>query len=369
MNYDFIVRSKDTKTEILNSLNVLVPITDDYVLGFICRQLEYGIYDLRIYLENNGEITKIYQEKYHGYNADKIKKLLVSTDDRYWNFGLEGYRNEERNGETNPTNEDSDAAYIRQLKKSITPINGKKYAKEYYTFNERRELRKLNYYNYCWDPDNSYTLFEYLLARASNREKMSFKKIKLITLGYKEYEEKISSNVLYYSEYFLSDDIIEKIHELSLLDANTSKQLVDIKKMIEEEQEEFNRICEITANKKQENINTILETEKIKYMISNGISLQEAFYYIDKDAQNMKQNILNCYLSIENKTENLEFEEKTIRIAKYLSENVEKRYVETVIDHVLINDDSLDMSNLSDDILNHISFLKLELRGGKNVEN
>lgn len=366
MSYDFSIHDKCAKETILENLKVLVPVIDNYTLGFKCTQQEYGMYQIKIFLDNPNESTLIYSERYYGYNIDKIKKLLVSTDDKYWNFGLESYRKEVVNNEnvesSNSNNEISE--YIKEIKNETRPLDGKKYLK-YYPYKERIELKKLGYYKYC----NSSNLFEFLLARASNYGIMDFKKLKLITLGFGEYKNNISDNVLFYSEYFLSADVIEKIHELSLLDASTKNKLFDIKKMISDEQDEFNRICEITTNKKQENINKLLEAEKIKYMISNGLSLQEAFYYVDKNAQEMKQNVLNCYLSLTNNDDISGYTDRVKNISDYLFKNAQKKDIETIIDHVLINADNFNDENLSDDVLNHISFIKIMLRGEKNEQS
>ena len=95
-------------------------------------------------------------------------------------------------------------------------------------------------------------------------------------------------------------------------------------------------------------------------MDKNGISLTEAFYQIDKEAQNKRKDILNCYIKLSN-NEEVDFPEDITFMAKYLLENIEKRFVEKIIDLVLMDTD-LSTEDLSDNYLNHISYLKLKIR-------
>lgn len=369
MRYDFEVKdNKDVKEMILTRLNALVPVEKKYSIGFYCVLSDYGRYYVKAYLIKEGESIKIYEsDYYHNDSSDQIKKLVCLSDDPIWDMGLKAYRSE-KSDYVEPV-DDPSVTELRDAKNRIASlhgINGVKYAKKHFTFQERRELKKMGYYNYVSN-SGAYTFFEKILQNASNGEKISLKKINILLLGVKDYNAGKSNNVLYYCENFLSEDVLEKIYELSLLDSKTSNELLNIKEMIESEREEYNRICEITANKKKKDINTLLETEKIQYMVNNGISLQEAFYQVDKFAQAKKEKILNCYLNIVNNNDISNVSEDIVYIAKYLNDNIEKRDIETIIDYVLIDDDSIiDTTKLNNEYLNHISFLKLKIRSEKN---
>lgn len=368
-NYDFVLsKDKEAMGDLLKSLKVLEPVDKNYKLGFQCILGEYGKYYVKITLFTVNDSVKIYESDYiFSENSTKIKKLLQVSGDVYWNRGLEIYRKTLDNSpKQEKTQEEKmledELSKIKQYK----GIGGRRYAKKHYSLKERLELSSLGYYNFV--DGTSYTLFEKILERASNNERMSFDKIKILTKGYNDYENKISYNILFYSVHFLSDQVLEKLYELSLLDSKTSNNLINIKEIIDKEEAEYNRICEITANKKQADINSILETEKIKYMISNGISLQDAFYYVDAKAQESKKDILNAYLRLaKNEAENTEaIDENIAYIANYLLNNVQKKDVEDVIDYVLMDEKNYDLTLLPEDIQNHVSFLKL-MKGDKNV--
>lgn len=359
MNYHFVIKNTESKESILNELNILIPTNDNYKLGFKLKIYDYSYYVI-IHLIKGEERNEIYTSQYYYENLSstisKVSNLLIESQDKIWNYGLEKYREET----TGTQKEETESEKLEKEIKKYRALDGRKYAK-LYSFNERKELKKIGYYKIVIDPwIGGNTFFEKILAKASKYEKMDFKKLKLLTLGYYDYAHGKSNNILLYAEYFLSADTIEKIRELSILDANTSVDLFDVKKMIEEEEKEYNRICEITAQKKEIDLKQSLENEHIKYMVKNGISLTEAFYQIDKDAQTKKKNILNCYIKLSN-NENVDFSEDIIFIAKYLLENVEKRFVEKVIDLVLMDVD-LNTEELSDNNLNHISYLKLKIR-------
>ena len=70
--------------------------------------------------------------------------------------------------------------------------------------------------------------------------------------------------------------------------------------------------------------------------------------------------VLNCYIKLSN-NEEVDFPEDITFMAKYLLENIEKRFVEKIIDLVLMDTD-LSTEDLSDNYLNHISYLKLKIR-------
>lgn len=372
MNYDFKLENRKYKEAILHDMGVLIPTTDNYYLGFALRESEYSSYTVKIFLDKaDGESTRIYSKSYYNTSGSvtRMQRLLVLSDDDYWNYGLEGYRKQLENKDgTESSNENNEVdQYIQELKENVKPISGMKYIKKYYTYSQRNELRRYDFYDFC--AGNNYTLFEYLLSRASNGEKMDFKKLLLITIGYGEYQKdkKHNDNVLYYSQYFLNAENIEKIREISSIDATTVNKLMDIKAFIENERNEYNRVCKITVDRKHEELEASLEADRIRYMVSNGISLQDAFYYVDKAAQKKKEEILDYYLKLVKKDETLIESELNLHqqdilyIAKYLVENIEKRYVETVIDNVLMKDHSNDYWGLSKDIQNHISFLKLNM--------
>lgn len=369
MRYDFELKeSKEDMANLLTNLNVLVPVGNKYSIGFICTTGDYSRYYIRIYLDRGNESVKIYESDYlYNENKDQIKKMVCMSDDHYWNTGLSIYRKEK----TEQTNipEDENANELKKVKNEIAAlhgINGVKYARKHFSFKERLELKKLGYYDYVSDT-GAYTFFEKILQKATNGDKVSFEKIKILLLGAKDYERNRSNNVLYYCENFLSDSVLEKIYELSVLDSKTSNDLIDIKEMIDTERAEYNRICEITANKKKKDIDKLLETEKIQYMVNNGISLQEAFYHVDKFAQAKKEKILETYLHIVNNEDVSSINEDIVYMAKYLNDNIEKRFVETIIDYILIEDESIiDKTTLSNEYLDHISFLKLKLRSDKN---
>lgn len=369
MRYDFELKeSKEDMASLLTNLNVLVPVGNKYSIGFLCTTGDYSRYYIRIYLDRGNEAVKIYESDYlYNENKDQIKKMVCMSDDHYWNTGLSIYRKEKSEQANVP--EDESANELRKVKNEIASlhgINGVKYAKKHFSFKERLELRKLGYYDYVSDT-GSYTFFEKILQKATNGDKVSFEKIKILLLGAKDYERNRSNNILYYCENFLSDSVLEKIYELSVLDSKTSNDLIDIKEMIDTERAEYNRICEITANKKKKDIDKLLETEKIQYMVNNGISLQEAFYHVDKFAQAKKEKILETYLHIVNNEDVSNVNEDIVYISKYLNDNIEKRFIETIIDYILIDDESIiDKTILSNEYLDHISFLKLKLRSDKD---
>lgn len=370
MNYDFKLESKKYKEAILNDMSVLIPTTEDYYLGFALREAEYSSYVVRIYLDKaDGESTRIYSRTHYNSSnsVTKMQRLLVLSDDDYWNYGLEGYRKQLENAPEETSDSNEAEQYIKELKESVKPFNGVKYMKKHYNYSQRSELKKLGYVDFCYG--SSYTIFEYLIAQASNGEKMSFEKLRLITIGYAEYQRDKKNNdaVLYYSQYFLNADSIEKIREISSIDSTTLNKLLDIKTFVDNERNEYNRICKITVDKKHEELEASLEAERIKYMVSNGISLQDAFYYVDKSAQKKKEEILDYYLRLAKNDETLtenelnNHQKDILYVARYLIQNIEGRYVETVIDNVLMKDHSNDYWSLSKEIQNHISFLKLNM--------
>lgn len=367
LTMDFIIK-KDKKliNNMLKQFNVLVPVEEKYSLGFYLQSREVGYYVIEIYLIINENLSMVHRSNsIYSKDVSKIKNLLCLSGDRFWNEGLEAYRKEiAKKPQERPLSPQEQE--IKEAKEEILEykgINGVDYAK-IFPYKERRLLKKMGYYKHVGGCYHSF--FEKILDRATNGERISFKKMLILFNGFLDYYDNISDDILYYSQPFLSDEVMEELYELSKLDSKTDNKLLNMKEMIEKEKKDYNRICEITANKKKENINSLLETEKLKYMINNGIPLAEAFYYIDKDAQNKKENILKCYLSVVNNDDLSSYKKDIIYIAKYLNDNVEKRDVETIIDYTLINDEGIiDQTKINEDNLNHISFLKLKLKGGK----
>lgn len=379
MFYNFKLTNTEYKEKILSTLDILIPTDDNYFLGFVCeKSSDYYTYRIKVYLEqNSGDYTRIYNKPYNSsLSVLQIQKLYILSDDNVWNFGLEGYRMEQGSKETlqssNNEEKNVEKEFVNKLKKEYKPLDGAKYAKNY-TFAERRELKKLKYFDYCSYYASQATLFEYLLAKASNYEKMSFEKLKLITIGYRDYLKDVNNDVLWYSEYFLTEDSINKIHEISKIDSTTTDLILNIKEFVEKEKAEYERICKLTIHKKEELLYSTLETEKIKYMIDKGISVQDAFYYVDKEAQKTKNNILDCYIKL-SKNKNEDFstfdfdnKENILCIAKYLIDNVQKRDVEIIIDYALMDSSSYDITLLSSESLDHISYIKIILKDNTNT--